>query len=81
VIFVHNPVYYFYKLYGFDFKVVMVWGCFSQIAAHCSNYNIQSGEEMKKQPKDDFNACQHFFTLVVHYDVLCAVMFKDGKFE
>ena len=29
---------------------------------------------MKKEPKDDFNACQDFFTLVVQCHILCAVM-------
>ena len=29
---------------------------------------------MKKEPKDDFDACQEFFTLIVHSHVLCAAM-------
>ena len=29
---------------------------------------------MKKEPKDDFNACQDFFTLIVHSHILCVAM-------
>lgn len=29
---------------------------------------------MKKEPKDNFNACQELFTLIVHSQVLCATM-------
>ena len=52
--------------------------CRSQLESQCSTLrqlqNVICRRNVKKEPKDNLNACQEFFALIVHSHVLCAAM-------